>query len=107
MKYNCKQVPKRNNGLSTDVYCQNMNNPKNTPSSYLYETERRGECTGQRRDRECVCVRVWEQSQIEVGSIVKMSVRRTDHFWISQAKFRQIYFKYKKAFNGKDCLSGL
>jgi hypothetical protein len=43
-------------GWSADVYCQIINNPKHTQSSYLYRTERRDECAGQQRDRERVCV---------------------------------------------------
>jgi hypothetical protein len=48
----CKQVPKRNNDVSADVYCQNINNQKHAQSSYLYQMERRGECARQQRDRE-------------------------------------------------------
>jgi hypothetical protein len=38
--------------LSADIYCQNVNNQKDTQLSYLYETERRGKFSGQQSDRE-------------------------------------------------------
>jgi hypothetical protein len=66
--------------------------------SYLYEMERRGECAGQRKDRERVCVQVRGQLQFWVASVVKMAVRRTDHFGISQDKFRRIYINCKEVF---------
>jgi len=69
--------------LSADVYCQNINNPKYTSLSDLYETERRGECAGQQRDRERERGRVHGLPQTEVASIIKMAVGRTDHFGTS------------------------
>jgi hypothetical protein len=42
--------------VSADIYCQNINNQKHAQSSYLYETERGGECVRQQRDRERECV---------------------------------------------------
>ncbi len=43
-------------------------------------------------ERESVCVRVCGLPQTEIASVVKTAVTRTDHFGISQDKFRQIYF---------------
>ncbi len=51
----CVQVPEWNNGLSTEVYCQNVNNRKHTQSSYLYEMEK-GASEQDSGERESVCV---------------------------------------------------
>jgi hypothetical protein len=48
----CKQVPQVKQRYVADVYCQNINNQNHTQLSYLYETERRGECAKQQSERE-------------------------------------------------------
>ncbi len=57
--------------MSADHSCQNLKNRKHAQLSYLYKTERRGECARQRRDRERERESVCEGAQIAAnrGSI--------------------------------------
>jgi hypothetical protein len=43
--------------MSTDVYCQILNNQQHVESSYLYSNGKKGKQARCRRDRERVCVR--------------------------------------------------
>jgi hypothetical protein len=45
--------------MSTDVYCQKLNNRSYAESSYLYSNGKKGKQARHRRDREreCVCER--------------------------------------------------
>jgi hypothetical protein len=58
MKVYCKQVPKMRQlvCMSTDVYCQILNNQQYAESSYLYSNRKKGKQARCWRDRERVCV---------------------------------------------------
>ncbi len=58
--------------MSTDIYCQKLNNRSYVETSYLYS--KKGKQARHQRDRERVCVRDGEWLKIELVSVVKMSV---------------------------------
>ncbi len=67
--------------MSSDVYCQKLNNQSYAETSYLYSNRKKVKQARCQRDRErecvCVCVCVCKRRRVaenRVASIVKMAV---------------------------------
>ncbi len=60
--------------MSTEIYCQKLNNWNYAETSYLYLNGKKGKQARRWRDRERVCVRDREWLKIELASVVKMAI---------------------------------
>ncbi len=71
--------------VSSDVYCQKLNNYFYATMSYFYSNGKKGKRASCRRDRERECARGREWLKMELAPVVKTAVgRRINYFEISR-----------------------
>ncbi len=66
--------------MSTDIYCQKLNNPFYATTSFLYSNRKKGKRASCRRDKERECARDGEWLKVELASVLKTAVGRTINY---------------------------